>query len=422
MLKRMNLSLLLVLLSATSVGVLARDAGSSLHAKRFEARFVLLHPVADGVNDREQDGLVGSVRRVRTETAKLLSKEGKLVEGPRVVLETATYDIKGAKIDTAYFLAAGGSLTGKEVYKYDDKGNIIEMSLHRDDGSLASKEVYTYEFDAVGNWTKMTTSVAIVEGGKVTFEPTEVTYRAIAYYMEEATVNKLSQPTASSAASTTNSAPPANVAVAQTANVRPASASSASSTPASAPAAMTSAPASKGSAFVPAASTPNVSPNVLPAASNKKSSSVVAPPELAAVDNKVYAVVSPSVGNVKSAVESGNSGAPQVKVEGEAPARPLAKGPLKPISGGVLNGKALSLPSPFYPEVAKRIRAAGVVTVEVVIDVTGKVISAKATGGPEVLHQSAEKAAMQARFSPTLLSGQPVKISGTINYNFALSN
>ena len=141
---------------------------------------------ADGTDtDRARDGLNGPVRRVRTETAKVLVKEGKIIEGPRVLLETATYDMKGAKIDNAYYLAAGGALTGKEVYKYDDKGNIIEMTLHGPDGSLVSKETYSYELDFVGNWTKMTTSVAVIEGGKINFEPTEVTYRTLTYYLDE---------------------------------------------------------------------------------------------------------------------------------------------------------------------------------------------------------------------------------------------
>lgn len=421
MLKRMNLSLLLILLLATCV-----CASAPSQAARFSTRAVALR--VDAVNDKEQDGLVGSVRRVKTETAKLVSKEGKLAEGPRVVLETATYDIKGTKIDNAYFLAAGGSLTGKEIYKYDDKGNIIEMSLHREDGSLASKEVYTYEFDAMGNWTKMTTAVAILEGGKVTFEPTEVTYRSIAYYMEEATVNKLSQP-----ASFDKSAPPATNATTP-ANVRTASSSSSNATaggmmPAPSSAALSNAAnqsnmasASKANTFVPVAATTKNAP-----VASKKASAVNAPPELASVDNsKVYTVSNPAVGNVANAASKAEPGGansePQVRVEGEAPARPLARGPLKPISGGVLNGKARSLPPPVYPVTAKRFRVAGVVTVEVVIDLTGKVISAKATDGPEMLYQAAEKAAMQAQFSPTLLSGQPVKISGVINYNFSLGN
>ena len=40
------------------------------------------------------------------------------------------------------------------------------------DGSLLSKEVYKYEFDTIGNWVRMTTSVAVVENGKIGFEPT----------------------------------------------------------------------------------------------------------------------------------------------------------------------------------------------------------------------------------------------------------
>ena len=57
---------------------------------------------------------------------------------------------------------------------------------------------------------------------------------------------------------------------------------------------------------------------------------------------------------------------------------------------------------------------------EVVIDVNGRVISAKSTGGPQLLRAAAERAAMGARFTPTLLTGQPVKVTGQINYNFSL--
>ncbi|WP_352431480.1 energy transducer TonB [Pyrinomonas sp.] len=48
----------------------------------------------------------------------------------------------------------------------------------------------------------------------------------------------------------------------------------------------------------------------------------------------------------------------------------------------------------------------------------GRVISARAVSGPTLLHEAAVAAARQARFTPTLLSGQPVKVSGVITYNF----
>jgi protein TonB len=115
-----------------------------------------------------------------------------------------------------------------------------------------------------------------------------------------------------------------------------------------------------------------------------------------------------------------SEGGPAVKSDGEAPAQPVMRGPLKPVSGGILNGKALSLPAPAYPDAARRMRLTGLVEVEVVIDMNGKVISAKAVKGPSLLAAAAEQAAKQARFTPTLLSGQPVKVSGIITYNFSL--
>jgi len=150
-------------------------------------------------NDRVRDGLTGPVRRVRTEVVKLSNASGKSVEDQkRVLLETAEYDVKGIKTQNQYFPVSGATLTGREVYKYDDKGNISEMTLVNADGSLLSKEVYKYEFDTIGNWTKMTTSVAVVGNGKIEFEPTEVTYRTIFYYLD-ASMAKMLQPTASSA-------------------------------------------------------------------------------------------------------------------------------------------------------------------------------------------------------------------------------
>ena len=86
----------------------------------------------------------------------------------------------------------------------------------------------------------------------------------------------------------------------------------------------------------------------------------------------------------------------------------------------MLNGKAISKPAPAYPPIAKAARASGTVTVQIVVDEGGRVVSASAVGGHPLLQQAAVSAARQARFSPTLLSGQPVKVSGVITYNFVL--
>ncbi len=89
-------------------------------------------------------------------------------------------------------------------------------------------------------------------------------------------------------------------------------------------------------------------------------------------------------------------------------------------SGGVMNGQAISLPKPVYSAIAKSARAAGPVSVQVLIDETGKVISARATSGNQLLYNAATQAAYQARFKPTTLSGIAVKVSGVITYNFVL--
>lgn len=89
-----------------------------------------------------------------------------------------------------------------------------------------------------------------------------------------------------------------------------------------------------------------------------------------------------------------------------------------PISGGVLNGKAISLPKPVYPAIAKAARASGTVIVQVTIDESGKVTEARAVSGHPLLQASAVQAARQARFPPTQLAGKPVKVTGTISYNF----
>ena len=109
----------------------------------------------------------------------------------------------------------------------------------------------------------------------------------------------------------------------------------------------------------------------------------------------------------------------------DPPPPPIKKEPATPpkktiVASQVLNGKAISLPKPAYPQIAVSIRAAGTVAVQVLIDETGKVVSARAVSGPPLLQAAAVKAAYQAKFSPTLLGNQPVKVSGVITYNFTL--
>ena len=151
---------------------------------------------------KEQDGLVGSVRRVKTESAKVEVQDGRPVEGVRQLLELTTYGINGNRIENTSY-PGRDSLIGKEEYSYDNRGNIIEMTLRNDQGTILSKEAYSYEFDTFGNWTKMVTSLVVFENGQLKSEPVEVTYRTVTYYFNESIakianvsfVKKLPKPT-----------------------------------------------------------------------------------------------------------------------------------------------------------------------------------------------------------------------------------
>ena len=88
------------------------------------------------------------------------------------------------------------------------------------------------------------------------------------------------------------------------------------------------------------------------------------------------------------------------------------------VSGGVVNGKASVLTKPAFPPAAKAVRAGGAVSVQVTIDENGNVISASAVSGHPLLHAAAANAAKQSKFAATQLSGQPIKTTGVIVYNF----
>ena len=75
------------------------------------------------------------------------------------------------------------------------------------------------------------------------------------------------------------------------------------------------------------------------------------------------------------------------------------------------------LPKPAYPA-ARAVRASGAVNVQVIVDENGNVTSASAVSGHLLLRASAESAARNAKFKPTLLSGKAVKVSGVLVFNF----
>ena len=163
----------------------------------------------------------------------------------------------------------------------------------------------------------------------------------------------------------------------------------------------------------------------------------VVPTEISTAPNKnkplpetgIYAITgrdrdAATVAGPASPIGGGRVVAPpaQVVTMPDVPPPPDVPKPPRVVSKGPITGLAISLPKPAYPEMAKRIRIQGAVSVQVLVDEQGRVVSATAVSGHPFLLAEAKKAALQARFSPTKIGDQPVKVSGVITYNFVLSN
>ena len=91
------------------------------------------------------------------------------------------YDAAGRRIVTQR-LTAEGKLYRINVTRFDARGNEVEEGVYDSEGGVVSRNAYSYEFDAHGNWVKQTTSEWVTRDGKSFFEPKEVSYREITYY------------------------------------------------------------------------------------------------------------------------------------------------------------------------------------------------------------------------------------------------
>lgn len=330
--------------------------------------------VANG--SRRQDKLNGQVRRVRLETAKVLVKEGKAVEAPRVVREITTYDPKGQTIDSIAYPEERTALPGKAQYQYDDKGNVTEMVVQGEDGSILSKEKYDYQFDEFGNWKKMTASIVVYENGNIAYEPFEITYRTITYYYSQAGAR-----------------------IANAVDPPPAG-----------------------------ATTPNPNPNPTSSSTEltkatKPTTEPAAAAENSTATNNEKTNLEKKAGNSEEAVviksdksEPPRSAAPAATTNKDAtPSLPVLRR-----SEEALRKAAIDLPQPEYPKAAMSTRAEGNVEVQILVDEKGEVMNASALSGNPLFSEVAAAAARKAKFSRAKLSSDPARIYGVINYNFTM--
>src|SRR6266404_5493028 len=372
-------------------------------------------------SDREQDGLNGPVRRLRVETAKLLVKGGKAVESSPALRELTTYDPKGKKLDSVAYPVEGSTVPGKEEYQYDDKGNIVEMTLRAGDGSILSKEKYEYEFDEFGNWKKMTSAVAVYENGRLGYEPTEVTYRTITYYYAQS-VAKLTGasvigPTPG-AANTTNDK---NLSKPATLEPPPKS-NEVKNTPAPKDEIRVSTPVETSPSKTAPKDETRVSTPV------ETSPSKTAPKDETRVSTPVETSPSKTATKDETRVSTPVETSPSKTEKVETPAVALGdatpkedrKLPAIHVGEETLRKAALELPEPEYPKAATMARVQGRVEIQLGIDEKGMVVNTHPVSGSPLLFEAAENAARKARFSPRVLSSEPATAFGVITYEFAL--
>jgi TonB family protein len=109
-----------------------------------------------------------------------------------------------------------------------------------------------------------------------------------------------------------------------------------------------------------------------------------------------------------------------IKTQDKSSGTPKDESDQKKNRGEVVKGPLIEAPRPVYPTEARKQRVEGEVSVAIVIGEEGKVISARAKSGPELLQSAAVDAAYKARFKPATLDGKPVKVFGAMSYNFVL--
>ena len=336
-------------------------------------------------NSREEDGLKGPVRRIRIETAKIVVKGGNLVEGPRVLRTTQTYDPSGRRIDS---VANNAEVIGKsesEEYRRDDKGNIVEVIFRSSDGASFVKETYKYEFDQLGNWKKMVRSVAVYEDGKISYEPIEVTYRTIAYYYGEA-IDKLATNRSKLEAASPNNPKIEVPAPSRTTN-----------------------PGVNNRVKEPIESD-GVNPK------DKKIETQTTTRPIQNAGNGQSSSVAASVPQKQFSAVPTNSTAPLVRID-DGPIS--SKVNVQFVAEDVLRSAATNLPKADYPPAAGLAGADGRVEVHLIVDEGGNVVSARAMSGHPLLKEAAEVAARKASFSREKLSLDPGRLYGVLNYDFA---
>ena len=170
------------------------------------------------------------------------------------------------------------------------------------------------------------------------------------------------------------------------------------------------------------ASTTRTQTSSIPASSSQPAPQPTPTPTKSATATSPNAPAAGGNSTASNRTSGGSGAATPSAANSQAPAPTAAALPPdgKPLEVGSLLPKAAQTVQPTYPPTARAARISGRVTVFLMLDEKGAVASVERTDGPEILRRAAEDAARRWKFRPTVINGQPVRVSGFINFNFAL--
>jgi periplasmic protein TonB len=152
---------------------------------------------------------------------------------------------------------------------------------------------------------------------------------------------------------------------------------------------------------------------------------ISAPDTLPSTDEPPPAPTTPGIeGGDKLSVHTGTPSVLAAANTGPLPAALPAPPPPTPkvvrVGGVIREPRKLVHVAPVYPTIAQQAQKEGTVTLEALLDVTGKVESVRVLRSEPLLDDAAVQAVKRWRYTPTELNGVPVPVLMTITVRFTL--
>ncbi len=169
------------------------DHGSPTEARSYSARDVLTERAIFqyDANDREIESYTYQPEgELKHRTASRYDVQGNLeaqlwYDAADTLVKKVVYhrDFQGTLVTRVSFVyAAGSRLSERTDIHFNNNGDPTERIVYVDDGRQRHTEMFTYRYDAFGNWTTQTVKRQVVNKNASYFRPTRIIFRVFEYY------------------------------------------------------------------------------------------------------------------------------------------------------------------------------------------------------------------------------------------------